>query len=100
MKVLSIYAGMNDSVIWDFQNDGRKLNPAPIQRNYPLMAVKIDDRLMNFEIMGCRRQNKMVLNLIRTNEAWAPQISSKIFKFWVPERVHSIFSKLIKNGSF
>lgn len=77
----SVYIGFNDCVAW---KDGRwqTLQPSKESLNYPLMCLKkVDDRIMTLELWDVDGRGKIILNLLRTNEAWMPQNLQQGFKF-------------------
>lgn len=77
----SIYVGANDNLIWE--NDQWKITePGSDSLAYPLLVVKkIDERLINFELWDVGGKNKVILNLVKTNETWNPQSIQATFKF-------------------
>lgn len=77
----SVYVGLNDSLIWA-DNKWKEIRPGEESRNYPLLVVKkIEERLMNFELWDVGGKNKVVLNLLKTNENWTAQNIQGEFKF-------------------
>lgn len=76
----SVYVSPEDCLIW---KDNRWYSSKPSQATlkYPLMCVKkIDDRIMNLDLWDVDGKGKIVLNLIKTNETWAPQALEQSFK--------------------
>lgn len=77
----SIYIGEGDAIIWD-KGHWRKVVPGASSRNYPMMTImKIDNRLMNLELWDVEGKGKVVLNLLKSTEAWAPQSIYSSFTF-------------------
>lgn len=77
----SVYVGVNDSLVWN-NNRWNAVKPGADSREFPLMVVKkVDERLINFEIWDIGGKNKLSLNLLRSNEPWAPQNLKDNFKF-------------------
>lgn len=76
----SVYVGVADLLIWD--ND--QWETATAEKNtldYPLLLVKkIDERLMNLELWDVGGKNKVILNLVKMNDAWAPDTLKQNFK--------------------
>lgn len=77
----SVYVGVNDALAW-INNRWKEVAPGPDSRDYPLLIVKkIDDRLINFDLWDVGGKNKLALNLLKSNEQWAPQGLKDNFKF-------------------
>lgn len=86
----SIYVGMDDCMIWK-DNRWQVVKPGPNSLGNPLMCVKkVDERIMNLELWDVEGKGKIVLNLLKTNEAWLPQNLQQSFKF-VGARTRSQF---------
>lgn len=79
-----LFVDLGDCLVWD-QNRWRNVLPGEDTLNYPLLVVKkIDDRLMSFELWDVNGRGKVALNLLKSNEPWAPnhtQIINQAFKF-------------------
>lgn len=89
-ETYSVYVGMDDCMIWK-DNRWEVVKPGPNSLGYPLMCVKkVDDRIMNLELWDMEGKGKMVLNLLKTTEAWLPQNLQQSFKF-VGARTRSQF---------
>lgn len=77
----TVYLGMEECLIWD----GKRWTPArsvPDSKPYPLLCIKkIEDRLLRLELWDVEGKGKMGLNLLKSTEAWAPQVISRDFKF-------------------
>lgn len=77
----SVYVALNDSLVW-MDNKWKEVRPGQESRDYPLMVVKkIEERLMNFELWDVGGKNKVILNLLKTNEGWTAQNLTNDFKF-------------------
>lgn len=77
----SIYVGVNDSIVWD-KDHWVVAQPGVDTLNMPLMIVKkIEERLMNFELWDVGGKNKVILNLVKSNEPWTPAAVEGKFKF-------------------
>jgi hypothetical protein len=88
--IYSVYAGQGDCLIWDGDR-WKAITPGPVSLRFPLMCIKkVDDRVMNLELWDVDGKGKMVLNLIKVNEAWMPQNLEQSFKF-VGARTRSQF---------
>lgn len=84
----SVFVGLNDALIWK-NNRWEAVKPGDASRDYPLLVVKkIDERIMNLELWNTGGKNKVVLNLIRSSDAWMPQNLQERFKF-LGARTHS-----------
>jgi hypothetical protein len=88
--VHSVFVGQGNCMIWE-NEEWRTVKPGEASLKYPLMCVKkIDERVMNLELWDVDGKGKMVLNLIKANEAWMPQNLEQNFKF-VGARTRSQF---------
>lgn len=77
----SVYVGLNDSLIWD-KDKWKVVQPGQESLTCPLMIVKkVEDRLVNFELWDVGGKNKVMLNLVKSSEAWAPKNILAKFKF-------------------
>jgi len=77
----SVYLKPSSCLIW---NDDRWQSAAPGESsiNHAMLCVKkIDERVMNLELWDVQGKGKIVLNLIKTHEAWLPQNLEDSFKF-------------------
>lgn len=80
-EVYSVFIGINDSLIWE-KDRWRAIQPGQESLGYPLMVIKkIDDRIMNLELWDVGGKSKVILNLIKINEAWSSQNLQDKFKF-------------------
>jgi hypothetical protein len=77
----SCYVTVGDNLVWE--NDRwNEVAPGMDSRGKPLMHLrKIDDRLINFELWDEEGKSRIVLNLIKSNDSWAPQQVLNDFKF-------------------
>lgn len=86
----SVYIGQGDCLIWtDSKWQAVKAGDASLKRTM-MCAKKIDERVMNLELWDVDGKGKIVLNLIKANEAWMPQNLEQNFKF-VGARTRSQF---------
>lgn len=80
----SVFMQLGDFLIWDGDR-WRAVKPEESSLSYPILTVKrVDDRLMTFELWDVDGKAKMVLNLLKSNEAWAghgPDSLQKVLKF-------------------
>jgi len=95
-QVYSVYVSQGDCLIWN--NDRwQAAVPGENTSGYPLINIKkIEDRVMNLELWDVDGKGKVVLNLIKTNEAWVPQNLENNFKF-VGARTRSQFVFEVNN---
>lgn len=80
-EIYSVYVGPEDCMAW---KDGKwqVFKPGKETLGYPLLCVrKVDDRIMNLELWDNEGKGKIVLNLLKTSEAWIPQNLMQGFKF-------------------
>lgn len=89
-ETYSVYVGLDDCMIWK-DNRWQVFKPGSDSLGYPMLCVKkVDDRIMNLELWDVEGKGKIVLNLLKTNEAWLPQNLQQSFKF-VGARTRSQF---------
>lgn len=80
-EIYSVYVGPEDCMIW---KEGRwqVFKPGKETLGYPLLCVKkVDERIINLELWDVEGKSKIILNLLKTNEAWLPQNLMQGFKF-------------------
>ena len=76
-----VYVGEGDCLIWDGER-WQTIKPGEGSRDYPLMCVKkIEDRLMRLELWDVGGKGRVMLNLVRSREAWNPKSLERDFKF-------------------
>jgi hypothetical protein len=82
-SIYSVYVNTGDCLIWNAnQEKWQPVFPGIESIQHPLMCVKkIDDRILNLELWDVDGKGKVVLNLIKNNEAWQPQSLEQQFKF-------------------
>ncbi len=77
----SIYVKIGDCLIWDGQK-WQNVRLGESSHSFPLMCVtKIDDRVMTLDLWDVGGQGHVVLNLIKSKEAWTPKTLEADFKF-------------------
>lgn len=77
----SVYLGVGSYLIWK-DNRWQNVKAGDVSLNSPILSVKkIEDRIMNLELWDVDGKGKIVLNLIRSNEAWTPKNLEEQFKF-------------------
>ncbi len=77
----SVYIGQGQCLAransrWELVKPGEDALKSPL-----LCLKKIDDRVMNFELWDVDGKNKVILNLIKSNEPKTPQALENSFKF-------------------
>lgn len=76
-----VFVGGNDCLIWD----GRRWQQARSVQNsstYPLLCIKkVEDRLMRLDLWDVEGKGRVAINLLKSSEAWAPQVIQRDFKF-------------------
>lgn len=76
-----VYVGGNDCLIWD----GKRWQQARSVSNsttYPLLCIKkVEDRLMRLDLWDTEGKGRVAINLLKSTEAWAPQVIQRDFKF-------------------
>lgn len=88
--IYSVYIGQGDCLVWE-NNRWQAIKAGNESLSSTMMCVKkIDERVMNLELWDVDGKGKIVLNLIKTNEAWLPQNLEQNFKF-VGARTRSQF---------
>ncbi|CDZ79782.1 hypothetical protein BN1013_00280 [Candidatus Rubidus massiliensis] len=77
----SVYVGMSEALIW--KNDRwHVVKPGYDSLEYPLLTIKkIEDRLMGLELWDVEGKGKIILNMLKMQESWAPQNIQQSFKF-------------------
>jgi hypothetical protein len=94
--VYSVYVGAGDCLIWD-DNRWHNVKTGEASLNHTLMCIKkVDERVMSLELWDVDGKGKIMLNMVKANEAWAPQNMEKSFKF-VGARTRSQFVFEINN---
>lgn len=82
--IYSVFLAPGDCLIWQ-DNQWKLTQPGESSLNYPLLvAKKVEDRLMNFELWDTEGKGKVVLNLLKSVEPWMLQNGNAIqqmFKF-------------------
>lgn len=82
--IYSVFMANGDILIWENEK-WKQVTPGPLSQGRPLLAVrKVDDRLMTFELWDVEGKGKVIINILKSNEAWAasgPQMLQRIFKF-------------------
>lgn len=93
----AIYVKAGDSIIWDGQR-WSVVQPGEASRGFPLMSVqKVEDRLMRLDLWDVGGQSHVVLNLVKSREAWTPKTYERDFKF-ISSRTLSQYVFEIKNN--
>lgn len=95
-NLYSVYLSQGSCLIWQ---DGKwkAIKPGESSLENPMISVKkIDERVMNLELWDGEGKGKIVLNLIKATEPWAPQAIEEDFKF-IGARTKSQFIFEIKN---
>lgn len=80
-EIYSVYIGPEDCMIW---KEGRwqVFKPSKETLGYPLLCVKkVDERIINLELWDVEGKGKIILNLLKTTEAWLPQNLMQGFRF-------------------
>lgn len=76
-----LYVGLNECLVWDGKR-WQLASSVPDSKIYPVMCVKkVEDRLMRFELWDVGGKGRVALNLLKSTEAWAPQVVQREFKF-------------------
>lgn len=89
-EAYSVYVNQGDCLVWE---DGRwkTVKPGEASLKYAMMCVKkVDERIMNLELWDVDGKGKIILNLVKANEAWMPQNLEQSFVF-VGARTRSQF---------
>lgn len=77
----SVYVNQGDCLSWHVDR-WEAIKPGDTSRSLPLMCIKkVDERIMNLEVWDIDGKGKVVLNLVKATEAWAPQALEQNFKF-------------------
>jgi hypothetical protein len=80
-ETYSVYVGPEDCMIWKDEH-WQVMKPGKQTLGYPMMCVKrVDERIMNLELWDADGKGKIILNLLKTSEAWLPQNLMQGFKF-------------------
>lgn len=80
-ETYSVYVGPDDCMVWK-EGHWQVMKPGKETLGNPLLCVKkVDDRIMNLELWDVEGKSKIVLNLLKTTEAWLPQNLMQGFKF-------------------
>ncbi|MBA3815900.1 MAG: hypothetical protein H0X29_05170 [Parachlamydiaceae bacterium] len=80
-EIYSVYVGPEDCMVWKDKH-WQAFTPGKDTLGYPLLCVKkVDDRIMNLELWDVEGKGKIILNLLKTMEAWLPQNLMQSFKF-------------------
>lgn len=89
-EAYSVYVNQSDCLIWA-DNRWKNVKPGEASLKSPLMCIKkVDERIMNLELWDVDGKGKIILNLVKANEAWMPQNLEQSFKF-VGARTRSQF---------
>lgn len=76
-----VYVGLNECLIWDGKR-WQLSSSVQSSKTFPLLCVKkIEDRLMRLELWDVEGKGRVALNLLKSTEAWAPQVIQRDFKF-------------------
>lgn len=76
-----VYVGLNECLIWDGKR-WQLSSSVQSSKTFPLLCVKkIEDRLMRLELWDVEGKGRVALNLLKSTEAWAPQVVQRDFKF-------------------
>ncbi len=89
----SVYVKLGDCLIWDGQKwQNVRLGESSI--NFPLMCVtKVDDRVMTLVLWDVGGQGHVVLNLIKSKEAWTPKLLKRISSLFPREHCRNMCLK-------
>lgn len=80
-ETYSCFASEGDNLVWDGSR-WEEVSTEEDTRGKPLLHVKkLDERLMHLEVWDPEGKSKVVLNLVKLTEPWAPQNIIKDFKF-------------------
>ena len=94
-EIYSVYLAQGSCLIWK-NNRWQSTQPGEHSIDTPMLCVKkVDERVMNLELWDAEGKGKIVLNLIKTNETWAPKTIEEHFKF-IGARTRSQFIFEIK----
>ena len=80
-KLYSVYVDKGDVLYWD---NGRwhAAKPGPETMGKPLLQLKkVAERLLTFDLWNGDGSNKIVLNLLKSQERWSPQQIQQSFRF-------------------
>lgn len=83
-ELYSVFINLNDCLIWD-QNRWQVVVPGEASKQHPLLVAKrIDERIMSFELWDTEGKGKVTLNLLKSTEPWTVQNAQTLqnmFKF-------------------
>jgi hypothetical protein len=83
-SVYSVFVNVGDCLIWNGEY-WKNVEAGEGSQEYPLLlAKKIDDRLITFELWDVEGKGKVLLNLLKSTESWNmqnPQSLQHMFKF-------------------
>ena len=94
----SVFINKDSILVWD-GNHWKVATPGEETLGKPILVVKkIDDKLMNFELWDPEGKNKVVLNLLKSNESAVPPNLMASFHFLGQRPFRSLSLKSIKNA--
>jgi len=80
-EAYSVFIDKDSILLWD-GNQWKVVPPGPESIGKPILVIKkIDDKLMNFELWDAEGKNKVVLNLLKSNESVVPPTLMASFHF-------------------
>lgn len=80
-EVYSVFVDQGDVLYWD-KDHWHAAKPGPETIGKPLLQVKkVAERLLTFDLWNSDGSNKIVLNLLKSQERWSPQQIQRDFRF-------------------
>lgn len=77
----ALYLAVDECIGWDGSR-WVEVEMGAESRAYPLLCLKkVEDRLMKLELWDVGGKGRISLNLLKSTEAWAPQVLQREFKF-------------------